>query len=511
MEGALEMKGPLREPPAAAVEQDPPPAPADAPDCEAVGERTAHKRKMEQARDGKAAPATTAADARHVGAGSKWAPSERQKAAGVSEMSGRQSDEASQSSMESRKRVKTYVRHGQRVAESTSHVPLAADTRAEQVLERDQFPERPASMTRSASATDVTSHAEKETREAEPQTHSAAVERPEGTEQKDLFQRIDESMMSPANLALASSNLAAQGAKTENRQSQEAAPEAMEKSHSNTNALNGTRGHALSSAASTKSFCENASSKTKHGSSRNAADGRPSELSTGSHAKRNASDREPSRFCHICQRKQGVVKHIVCCNISQGSCRKVVCELCFEDNDWDFEAALAQRTSWACPHCLGLCPPRAQCKTYERTNDRRRNGTLNSKKPKKVVNDGKITAQGHMHAPQHVPAPGLYPYPQVYALPHGQEQQFHAHRVQQSALSASRPAPLNVSRLASSSGWPAVEPGLHHQVPVASNPYAAHVGPPPNAGGFAVYYEYTYAPPQTEPIPTYSLFDGLPF
>jgi hypothetical protein len=86
----------------------------------------------------------------------------------------------------------------------------------------------------------------------------------------------------------------------------------------------------------------------------------------------------PSRFCHLCSRTQKS-KKVVCANITDGSCRKAVCEPCFsEQQDWDWEKATAPGSNWKCPHCLGLCHsiPRARCIIYKAVNTKRRNARI---------------------------------------------------------------------------------------------------------------------------------------
>lgn len=91
----------------------------------------------------------------------------------------------------------------------------------------------------------------------------------------------------------------------------------------------------------------------------------------------------PSRFCHICSRTPKNVRLAVCSQILAGTCRKVVCEKCFGDYGFgNFADALNVRTStWACPHCCEDCPPRAQCSTYGRINDRLRVNRLKQERP----------------------------------------------------------------------------------------------------------------------------------
>lgn len=81
---------------------------------------------------------------------------------------------------------------------------------------------------------------------------------------------------------------------------------------------------------------------------------------------------QSSRFCHICSRTTRKVKNMCCANFYKGSCRKVICQKCFEEYGWDWEGASANPMSWLCTHCQGACPSRAQCAIYQRTNERRR-------------------------------------------------------------------------------------------------------------------------------------------
>eukprot|EP00737_Agarophyton_chilense_P003205 gb/GEZJ01003724.1/.p1 GENE.gb/GEZJ01003724.1/~~gb/GEZJ01003724.1/.p1 ORF type:complete len:665 (-),score=96.24 gb/GEZJ01003724.1/:72-2066(-) len=81
----------------------------------------------------------------------------------------------------------------------------------------------------------------------------------------------------------------------------------------------------------------------------------------------------PSRFCHVCSRTPKNVRLATCARIRAGTCRKVVCEKCFERYGYGaFGAALGDDARWLCPHCRGDCPQRAQCRTYQRINDRLR-------------------------------------------------------------------------------------------------------------------------------------------
>ena len=98
-----------------------------------------------------------------------------------------------------------------------------------------------------------------------------------------------------------------------------------------------------------------------------------------------------SRFCHVCSRTPPKhVRHAVCMNISDGVCRKVICERCFADNKFgNFDLAYDLK-DWLCPHCSGTCPPRAQCKTYSRVNDKLRLSRLKHRKqPRKPPATGR--------------------------------------------------------------------------------------------------------------------------
>lgn len=92
----------------------------------------------------------------------------------------------------------------------------------------------------------------------------------------------------------------------------------------------------------------------------------------------------PSRFCHVCSRTPKNVRLAVCSKIKFGTCRKVICEKCFDQYDYgDFVKALDMNNSeWVCPHCLDSCPSRAQCCTYQRINDRLRIRRLKQDRPR---------------------------------------------------------------------------------------------------------------------------------
>lgn len=92
----------------------------------------------------------------------------------------------------------------------------------------------------------------------------------------------------------------------------------------------------------------------------------------------------PSRFCHVCSRTPKSVRLAVCSKIKFGTCRKVICEKCFDSYGYgDFEMAkITNETDWLCPHCNDNCPPRAQCRTYQRINDRLRISRLKQERPR---------------------------------------------------------------------------------------------------------------------------------
>mmetsp|Transcript_42435 Transcript_42435/g.104370 ORF Transcript_42435/g.104370 Transcript_42435/m.104370 type:complete len:119 (-) Transcript_42435:99-455(-) len=66
---------------------------------------------------------------------------------------------------------------------------------------------------------------------------------------------------------------------------------------------------------------------------------------------------------------------MVCANLEKYLCRKVVCEVCFEDFGWNWDAAKGCPESYLCSHCTGTCPTRAQCKIYQRVNSKRKSKT----------------------------------------------------------------------------------------------------------------------------------------
>mmetsp|Transcript_3506 Transcript_3506/g.7599 ORF Transcript_3506/g.7599 Transcript_3506/m.7599 type:complete len:852 (-) Transcript_3506:131-2686(-) len=75
-----------------------------------------------------------------------------------------------------------------------------------------------------------------------------------------------------------------------------------------------------------------------------------------------------SHYCHVCLRHSKTVRQVACSKLRLGHCRKVVCERCFAQFGWNWALACDESTAWLCPHCLGICPPRATCNVYKRTN-----------------------------------------------------------------------------------------------------------------------------------------------
>lgn len=75
----------------------------------------------------------------------------------------------------------------------------------------------------------------------------------------------------------------------------------------------------------------------------------------------------PSNYCHICSGKRRPV--IACSNIKLGTCRKVVCEICFQAHDYGNFQLEVMSDKWICTHCKGTCPKQATCTTYTRVNN----------------------------------------------------------------------------------------------------------------------------------------------
>eukprot|EP00179_Madagascaria_erythrocladioides_P008771 CAMPEP_0198325724 /NCGR_PEP_ID=MMETSP1450-20131203/13401_1 /TAXON_ID=753684 ORGANISM="Madagascaria erythrocladiodes, Strain CCMP3234" /NCGR_SAMPLE_ID=MMETSP1450 /ASSEMBLY_ACC=CAM_ASM_001115 /LENGTH=212 /DNA_ID=CAMNT_0044029639 /DNA_START=373 /DNA_END=1011 /DNA_ORIENTATION=+ len=56
----------------------------------------------------------------------------------------------------------------------------------------------------------------------------------------------------------------------------------------------------------------------------------------------------PSKFCHLCARKEPK-QFLACSNIKSSVCLKIVCSACFVENQWDFNAAMSAQAQWTCP------------------------------------------------------------------------------------------------------------------------------------------------------------------
>jgi hypothetical protein len=79
-----------------------------------------------------------------------------------------------------------------------------------------------------------------------------------------------------------------------------------------------------------------------------------------------------SLLTDVCARSGVIVDLVACKNVKFGICRKTVCMKCFRDKGWDWGVATAHVDAFTCCHCAGVCPSNAQCRTYRRTNERRR-------------------------------------------------------------------------------------------------------------------------------------------
>lgn len=89
--------------------------------------------------------------------------------------------------------------------------------------------------------------------------------------------------------------------------------------------------------------------------------------------RRSAKSRKsvPSRFCHICNRNSRNMRVAVCDKIKLGTCWKVTCEGCFEEDKLGVfnDAADIQNSVWSCTHCTSTCPARAKCRTHHNIRD----------------------------------------------------------------------------------------------------------------------------------------------
>eukprot|EP00871_Galdieria_phlegrea_P003158 jgi/Galph1/3843/GphlegSOOS_G2489.1 len=81
-----------------------------------------------------------------------------------------------------------------------------------------------------------------------------------------------------------------------------------------------------------------------------------------------------SRWCHICNRNSVRAHLMPCFNRWYYMCRKSICHYCIERHYLhrsDVLPSILSGGKFFCSHCLGICPPNSQCKTYQRTNMRR--------------------------------------------------------------------------------------------------------------------------------------------
>jgi len=106
--------------------------------------------------------------------------------------------------------------------------------------------------------------------------------------------------------------------------------------------------------------------------------------------RRGAVKTAPSRFCHVCFRKTRPTTEtelFACSSYTNATraCRKVECDRCIlkqaqmTDAPAHEQATLLERARKGerlCLHCQGQCPPKAQCKFYSRTNEKKKQRRL---------------------------------------------------------------------------------------------------------------------------------------
>jgi hypothetical protein len=103
----------------------------------------------------------------------------------------------------------------------------------------------------------------------------------------------------------------------------------------------------------------------------------------------------PSAHCHICCRPSRSVPVVVCSNITDGTCRKVICSLCItEYNLAVWEVVSDPSSFWLCTHCADGCAnvSRAQCFVYSKTNLKRK--LTGAKKKVKTLSPGASDVTG---------------------------------------------------------------------------------------------------------------------
>lgn len=153
-------------------------------------------------------------------------------------------------------------------------------------------------------------------------------------------------------------------------------------------------------------LCEEDHSRTKSNSSVAASipsspmqsSASPELLSTSKRKRYRSAT--PSTHCHICCRPSRSVQVAICSNIRDGTCRKVICNLCVREyNIGDWENVTAPGTTWKCTHCVDACSTvsRAQCFVYTKTNLKRKLAGV-SKRQRTGQNASKIVATAALQA-----------------------------------------------------------------------------------------------------------------
>uniref|UniRef100_A0A7S0T5L9 Uncharacterized protein n=1 Tax=Erythrolobus madagascarensis TaxID=708628 RepID=A0A7S0T5L9_9RHOD len=69
-------------------------------------------------------------------------------------------------------------------------------------------------------------------------------------------------------------------------------------------------------------------------------------------------------LCHLCNRHYEGAPQAVCRNVVKGVCSRVICEVCFDLFEWDFEEAVSEDSGWICTHCTNRCPQRTSCSRW---------------------------------------------------------------------------------------------------------------------------------------------------
>eukprot|EP00171_Calliarthron_tuberculosum_P019570 IDg19570t1 len=82
---------------------------------------------------------------------------------------------------------------------------------------------------------------------------------------------------------------------------------------------------------------------------------------------------QPSNFCHVCTHRPSSSDRLVCSSYSDRTCRKIVCRRCLEKQGIKWET---EGMDTRCTHCRQNCPPRAQCTTYTKVNQKIRYGRM---------------------------------------------------------------------------------------------------------------------------------------